>query len=100
MNEKKYDEDGYLIISETDSCPLWEKDTIPSTFACTKDCFYCRYTDFRTDEYIRRAEEMPRGKPLYSICRNEKNCIKKSSRNVLLRGLYQMLCTEKGTRYY
>ena len=28
MDEKKYNEEGYLIVSEMDSCPLWEKDTI------------------------------------------------------------------------
>ena len=73
MNEKRYDENGYLIISETDSCPLWEKDTIPSAFACTKDCFYCRFTDFRTEETIIRAREISKDTKLYSICRNEKN---------------------------
>lgn len=80
MNDKKYDENGYLIISETDTCPLWEKGTIPSAFACTKDCFYCRFTDFRTEETIIRAKEIPRGTKLYSICRNEKNCMKKSEK--------------------
>ena len=73
MNEKRYDENGYLIISETDSCPLWEKDAIPSAFACTKDCFYCRFTDFRTEETIMRAQGTPQDAKLYSICRNEKN---------------------------
>ena len=73
MNDKKYNENGYLIISEMDTCPLWEKDTIPCLFGCTQDCFYCRFTDFRTDETIRRTQEAPQGKILYSICRNEKN---------------------------
>ena len=73
MNEKKYDENGYLVISETDTCPLWEKDTIPSAFVCTKDCFYCRFTDFRTEETIIRAQETPRGEKLYSICQNKEN---------------------------
>ena len=73
MKEQKYTEDGYLIISEMDTCPLWEKDTVPSIFGCTQDCFYCRFTDFHTDENIRRAQEASQGKILYSICRNEKN---------------------------
>ena len=73
MNEKKYNENGYLIISEMDTCPLWEKDTVPSIYRCTQDCFYCRFADFRTEENIRRAQEASQGKILYSICRNEKN---------------------------
>ena len=73
MNEKKYTKDGYLIVSEMDTCPLWEKDTIPCRCGCNNHCFFCRFTDFRTAESIRRAEEMPRGEPLYSVCRNEKN---------------------------
>lgn len=73
MNEKKYNENGYLIISEMDTCPLWERDNVPSIFGCTQDCFYCRFTDFRTEETITRAQQVPRGSKLYSICRNEKN---------------------------
>ena len=73
MNEKKYDENGYLIISEMDTCPFWEKDTIPCRSGWTQACFFCRFTDFRTDENIRRAQEASQGKILYSICRNEKN---------------------------
>ena len=80
MNDKKYDENGYLIISETDACPLWEKDTIPSAFDCTKDCFYCRFADFRTEETIIHAKGIPRGAKLYSICGNEKNRINKSEK--------------------
>ena len=73
LKEQKYTEDGYLIISEMDTCPLWEKDTVPSIFGCTQDCFYCRFTDFHTEETIMRAQQVPRGSKLYSICRNEKN---------------------------
>lgn len=73
MNEKKYTQDGYLIVSEMDTCPLWEKDTIPCNVGYNDHCFFCRFGKFRTPEYIRYAEEMPRGKPLYSVCRNEKN---------------------------
>ena len=73
MNEKKYNENGYLIISEMDTCPFWEKDTIPCRSGWTQACFFCRFTDFRTDETIRCAEELPRGTKLYSVCQNEKN---------------------------
>ena len=74
MNErKKYTDDGYLIVSESYTCPLWEKDTKPCRSGWTRACFFCRFADFRTDEFIRRAEEMPRGTKLYSVCRNEKN---------------------------
>ena len=73
MNEKKHNEEGCLIVSETDTCPLWEKDTIPCRWGCHNDCFFCRFGGFRTPEYIRYAEEMPRGEPLHSVCRHEKN---------------------------
>ena len=69
----RYDEDGYLIISETDSCPLWEKDTIPSAFVCTKDCFYCAFSNFRQDEYMQSLGDKEKGEKLYSICHNEVN---------------------------
>ena len=73
MKEKKYTKDGYLIVSEMDSCPLWEKDTIPCRCGCNDRCFFCRFANFRTQEFIWESEEMPRGEPLYSVCRNEKN---------------------------
>ena len=73
MIEKKYTEDGYLIVAETDKCPLWEKDTKPCRVGWTHACFFCRFTDFRTEETIRRTEEMPRGTTLYAVCQNENN---------------------------
>ena len=73
MDEKKYNEEGYLIVSEMDTCPLWEKDTIPCNLGWNDRCFFCRFGGFRTPEYIGYAEEMPRGEPLHSVCRNEKN---------------------------
>ena len=74
MNErKKYTDDGYLIVPESHTCPLWEKDTKPCRVGWTHACFFCRYADFRTEEFIRRAEESPRGTKLYSVCHNEKN---------------------------
>ena len=73
MEEKKYTEDGYLVVSESHTCLLWEKDTKPCRSGWTKACFFCNFADFRTPEFIRRAEELPRGEPLHSVCRNEKN---------------------------
>ena len=80
MNEeKRYTEGGYLIVSEGFTCPLWEKDTRPCRSGWTKACFFCRFSDFRTEETIRRAEEMPQGTKLYSVCQNEQN--KRSDRD-------------------
>lgn len=73
MDEKKYTENGFLVVSENHTCPLWEKDTKPCRSGWTRACFFCKYADFRTEEAIRRAEEMPRGTKLYSVCLNEKN---------------------------
>ena len=73
MSEKKFTGDGFLIVSENDTCPFWEKDTKPCRSGWTRACFFCKYADFRTEEAIRRAEEMPRGEKLYSVCRNENN---------------------------
>ena len=73
MKEKKYTVDGYLIVSEMDTCSLWEKDTIPCNLGWNNRCFFCRFGGFRTSEYIRCVEEMPRGGPMHSVCRNEKN---------------------------
>ena len=73
MEVKKYTEAGYLVVSETDKCPLWEMDTKPCRSGWTRACFFCKFADFRTEETIRRAEEMPPGEKLYSVCRHEKN---------------------------
>ena len=73
MNKMKYTEDGYLIVSESDKCPLWEKTTRPCFMGCTDDCFYCKYSDFRTPEFIRKAETMPKTEKWYSVCYNEAN---------------------------
>ena len=81
MGEKKYTEDGYLIVSETDKCPLWEKDTVPCRSGYTKACFFCRFADFRTEEFRIRAEEMSPGEKLHSVCHNEQNKEKENGRN-------------------
>lgn len=81
MDEKKYTDDGYLIVAEGYTCPLWEKDIKPCRSGWTHACFFCRFADFRTEEAIRRAEEMPPCEKLYSVCRNEKNKRKDSENN-------------------
>ena len=73
MIEKKYTEDGFLIVSESHTCPLWEKDTKPCRSGWTRACFFCKFADFRTEEFIRRAEEMQPCKKLYSVCHNVMN---------------------------
>ena len=73
MNEKKYTNEGLLVVSESDTCPLWEKDTKPCRSGWTRACFFCKYADFRTPEFIRQAEEWPRGEKLCSVCRNDQN---------------------------
>jgi len=73
MGEKKYNQDGWLIVCETDKCPLWEKTTSRCNLGWAEDCYYCKYSDFRTEEYIRCIEEALRTGKLYSICHNEKN---------------------------
>ena len=83
MDEKKYTSDGFLIVSEHHTCPFWEKDTKPCRSGFTHACFFCKFADFRTEEFIRRAEEMPRGEILHSVCHNEEN--KKSFSDKTLR---------------
>ena len=73
MQEKKYTEDGYLIVSESDRCPLWEKTTGPCRGFCSTDCYFCKFADFRTPEFIRKAENAAHTEKWYSICRNEEN---------------------------
>ena len=81
MEEKKYTDDGYLIVSETDTCSLWEIDTKPCRSGWAHACFFCRFSDFRTEETIRRAREMPRGAKLYSVCHNDNNKINGNENN-------------------
>ena len=73
MAEKKYSDDGCLIVSELEWCPLFEKDASVGRLCSGEDCFFCKYSDFRKREYIERMEaEIPNG-VLYSVCHNEKN---------------------------
>ena len=72
MTENKYTPDGYLVVSELDRCPMFEKDE--SVRRCdNEDCFYCKFSDFRKREYIERVETEARKGVLYSVCHNERN---------------------------
>ena len=71
--DKKYNPQGYLIVSELGTCPLWQKDDVPGYLVCEHDCFYCVFSDFRQEDYIRSLEGKDKTEMLYSICRNEKN---------------------------
>ena len=74
--EKRYTEDGCLIVSELWQCAYFEKDA-SVTAVCCKDCFFCRFSDFRKREYIERIESESRKGVLYSVCHNEKNNLEK-----------------------
>jgi hypothetical protein len=70
--EKRYTNDGCLIVSELGRCPFFEKDE--AARRCnSEDCFYCKFSDFRKREYIERIESESRKGVLYSVCHNEKN---------------------------
>ena len=73
MDEKKYTNTGSLIVSESHTCSLWEKTTQPCNSGWTRDCFFCRFADFRTPEFIQRVEDGRINDKLYSVCHNEKN---------------------------
>ena len=72
MEERKYTEDGCLIVSELSRCQLFERD-VSAPKACRADCFFCRYSDFRKREYIERVENEAQSGVLYSVCHNESN---------------------------
>ena len=62
FEEKKYDNNGCLIVSELSRCAFFERDTS-----------VLRSSDFRKREYIERVESEARKGILYSVCHNEKN---------------------------
>ena len=72
MTEKRYANDGYLIVSELDRCPFFGKDESARLCEC-EDCFFCKFSDFRKREYIEQVEAEARRGVLYSVCHNEKN---------------------------
>ena len=71
-NEKKYDKNGFLIVSELSKCELFEKD-ISAPKSCNEDCFYCRFSDFRKPDYIDALRDVSSEPILYSVCHNENN---------------------------
>ena len=71
--KERYSAEGYRIVSEIDHCSFWEKDSIPCYGNCARDCFFCRYADFRKEQFMERASGGAKEEPLYSVCRNEKN---------------------------
>lgn len=72
MDEKKYTEDGCLIVSELACCSHFEKDqSAPKSFSM--DCYFCKFSDFRKREFIEQVESKAKIGILYSICHNEKN---------------------------
>jgi len=68
-----YSADGYRIVKEVDQCSLWEEDTAPCYVCSVKDCFFCKYADFRKGYYIDSVKKQPATEILYGICRNEMN---------------------------
>ena len=73
MQEKKYAEDGCLIVSELGRCPFFVRDDSAARLCGGDDCFFCKYADFRKREYIERVEREAQSGVLYSVCHNEKN---------------------------
>ena len=78
--EKKYTQDGYLIVTETDTCPLWELGAESKLFSPTKDCFYCKFAEFRTQAFIEKVDGVPKKDKWDSVCHNEKNRNMKSGK--------------------
>ena len=72
LEERKYTDDGYLIVSELSCCPYFEKARSASG-SCSKDCYFCTFSDFRKPDYIERIERETQVGVLYSVCHNEKN---------------------------
>lgn len=73
MAEKKYSDDGSLIVSEFDMCAFFEVREYAAGLCSCKDCFFCRFSDFRKMEYIEKINYEERKGVLYSVCHNEKN---------------------------
>ena len=71
--DKRYAEDGCLIVSELEGCEYFEKDNSVMSSSYCKDCFFCKFSDFRKREYIDKVESEARRGVLYSVCHNEKN---------------------------
>ena len=72
MEEKKYTQDGYLIVSELSRCPYFEQEASAPKSRGT-DCFFCKFSDFRKREYIERIATQTHDGILFSVCHNEQN---------------------------
>ena len=72
FDEKKYDKNGYLIVSELSKCAFFESElSVP--ISCGVDCFFCKFSDFRKSDYIESLKIKSPDGILYSVCRNENN---------------------------
>ena len=72
LTEKRYASDGCLIVSELSWCAFFER--CESSRPCDgDDCFFCKFSDFRKQEYIEEVRSKGRKGVLYSVCHNEKN---------------------------
>ena len=71
--EKKYADDGFLIVSELGRCPFFEKDASTVRLCGSNDCYFCKYSDFRKRDYIELVDYEARRGVLYSVCHHEKN---------------------------
>ena len=52
---------------------FFEKGEAASQPCCGDDCFFCKFSDFRKQEYIEKVKTDARHGVLYSVCHNEKN---------------------------
>ncbi len=58
-----FNEDGYLIVSETMSCEHFEP--VPGRLFCMKECWYCKWSEFDDDKeksicrYLGNSENAP-----------------------------------------
>ena len=73
MEEKQYTDDGVLVVTETDTCQLWEQGEQSNQILPLHDCFFCKYSDFRTIEFIQKVENVPKTGKWQSPCHNPEN---------------------------
>jgi len=57
-------DDTYPVVKEDDTCPNWEC-TGGEILAPMRECWYCKYSDFRKDINEHRT---------HSVCRFPLNC--------------------------
>ena len=71
-DEKRYTDEGLLIVSELERCEFFEKDA-SAPKACSCDCFYCKFSNFRSREYIEQVQNEEQNGVLFGVCHNENN---------------------------